>query len=185
MALALAIFLLFNSPGAEGSVKSPAVAALVQHNPELSEEEALKMWRTVKRTVKRFKADPVYSKGAAMKVTPELILTIILVESGGKESAKSKGGAKGLMQIVPKHHIDSLCQAGIISKADAKELWGKEKNIMAGTYILMCYARSSKTIAEALARYNAGGRVDAGARYARKVLRWYGLVFGLNTKRSV
>lgn len=162
---------------------SRAVESILIHNPKLGKKEAERLWRTVMRTVERFKADPVYSVGAAREITAELVLSVILVESNARRTAHSKAGAVGLMQIVPVHHIKSLNSAGILR--DKSELWNAERNIMAGTYILMCYAMSSESVKEALARYNAGRRIAAGMPYARKVLSVHDRVIGQSNKRSV
>lgn len=148
---------------------SHVIESILAHNPRLRTEEAERLWGTVRETVRRFKADPVYRGGATGEITAELVLSVILVESNARRTAHSKAGAVGLMQIVPVHHIKSLNSAGILQ--DKSELWNAERNIMAGTYILMCYAMSSESVKEALARYNAGRRIATGLPYAKKVLR--------------
>lgn len=161
------------APPVEHAGSPAAIDSITLYNPRLSKAEAENLWRIIKDAVERFQADPTYSGGAVEKITPELILSVILVESGARSRAHSRAGAMGLMQIVPVHHIDSLHSAGIIQRKDRNELWNSECNVMAGTYILMCYAMNSDSMAEALARYNAGRRIAAGMPYARKVLRLY------------
>ena len=160
-----------------------AIESILAHNPRLQTEEAEHLWRTVRETVRRFQSDPVYRGGATKEITAELVLSVILVESNARRTAHSKAGAVGLMQIVPVHHIKSLNSAGILR--DKSELWNAERNIMAGTYILMCYAMSSESVKEALARYNAGRRIAAGMPYAQKVLSVHDRVIGQSNKRSV
>lgn len=159
-------------------VTERAVAAIIRHNPRLSEGEAYELWAKVRRIVERFRSDPVYSSGSAGEITPQLVLSMILVESSAVAKAKSSHGAIGLTQVMPVHHVRSLYSAGMLDTPRPDELWDEEKNIRAGTYILMCYAKSSGTILEALARYNGGRRVRAGMPYARKVLRRYSRIFG-------
>lgn len=170
---------------AEHDKSQAAIESITRYNPSITDGEAENLWRIVRDTVGRFRADPAYSGGAVEKITPELVLSVILVESSARSRAHSKAGAMGLMQIVPVHHIDSLHSAGILSTKDKNELWNAERNVMAGTYILMCYAMSSESIAEALARYNAGRRIAAGMPYARKVLGLHDRIFGQSHKRSV
>ena len=148
-----------------------AVESMLRYNPKLQREEAEKLWGFIVQTVERFRADASYNGGATKEITPELVLSVILVESSARADARSKAGALGLMQVVPRHHLASLESAGIIPRQDRNELFNVEQNVMAGTYILMCYAMNSKTIEEALARYNAGRRIARGMPYARKVLR--------------
>lgn len=172
-------------PPKEHAGTPAAIESITLYNPSITEADAENLWRVIKDTVGRFKADPTYSGGAVDKITPELVLSVILVESRASSRAHSKAGAMGLMQIVPVHHIDSLHSAGILSAKDENELWDAGRNIMAGTYILMCYAMSSEDITEALAKYNAGRRIAAGMPYARKVLGLHDRIFGQSNKRSV
>lgn len=147
------------------------IRLLQKYNPALTESDASDYLLHIRLTVERFKQDPFYSKGAAHKVSPELVTAVMLKESGAKAMSVSKCGAMGLLQIMPLH-VKNLHRAGILQEADALELFEAEVNITAGVYVLMNYARNYKDIGTALAAYNAGqNNIKAGRGYARRVLQ--------------
>jgi soluble lytic murein transglycosylase-like protein len=73
-------------------------------------------------------------------------------------------GAKGLMQIIPKYHLDKLRAAG---GEDA--VFDPESNIHVGTRILQEYVHRTGTLEAGLQFYNGALR-DTTAQYAQKVL---------------
>lgn len=108
--------------------------------------------------------------GVAGQITAEHILAQIYVESLGDPKCRGSIDEIGLMQIRPLH-VKSLYSAGLLKTPDKKHLWNVETNIRCGIYILMTYAKGSKTLAESFATYNAGlRRYKAGMGYARKVM---------------
>ncbi len=141
-----------------------------RYNPSLSESDANDLYKHIERTIERYHADPKYQKGVTKQVTPRLMLSLILRESGFKWSAISDHGAIGLCQVMPLH-IPSLQHLGIESYED---LLDAEKNIEAGVFVLMNYAKGVDSITRALSRYNGGyKREKAGRGYARAVLKLY------------
>ena len=95
----------------------------------------------------------------ANRIPVRIVAADIVVESGCNASAKSKAGALGLMQVMPKlNHVSS------------KLLWNPETNVEIGTRIL----------ANKIHRYGYHGGLaryfgisqgsDAGEHYAAKVL---------------
>ena len=141
-----------------------------RYNPSLSEADANDLYRHIERTIERYHADPNYQKGVTKQVTPRLIVALILKESGFHWSAISDHGAIGLCQVMPLH-IPSLRHLGIKSHEDLLEA---EKNIEAGVFVLMNYAKGVDSITRALSRYNGGcKREKAGRGYARAVLKLY------------
>lgn len=141
-----------------------------RYNPSLSESDANDLYRHIERTIERYHNDPNYQKGVTQQVTPRLFLSLILRESGFKWSAISDHGAIGLCQVMPLH-ISSLQHLGIKSHEDLLEA---EKNIEAGVFVLMNYARRVQSIDKALCWYNAGpSRWRLGRGYARAVLSLY------------
>lgn len=98
-------------------------------------------------------------------VDPSLILGVIFVESEFKKYAISSAGALGLMQVLPKWHIDKL-------KTAKKELGNPEvfdihTNIFLGTWILKeCMSKYSNTD-KSLMCYN--GSVGQQTNYHVKV----------------
>lgn len=139
-----------------------------RYNPSLSESEASELYRHIERTIKKYHADPSYQKGVTKQVTPRLMLSLILRESGFRWSAISNHGAIGLCQVMPLH-LEDLEKAGI-----GTNLLDAKVNIEAGVHILMGYAKRVDSVHKALSFYNAGpSRWKAGRGYARAVLKLY------------
>lgn len=139
-----------------------------RYNPSLSESDANDLYKHIERTIKKYHADPSYQKGVTKQVTPRLMLSLILRESGFRWSAISDHGAIGLCQVMPLH-LNDLEKAGI-----GTDLLDAEVNIEAGVHILMGYAKGVDSIIRALSRYNGGyKREKAGRGYARAVLKLY------------
>lgn len=139
-----------------------------RYNPSLSESDANVLYRHIERTIERYHNDPSYQKGVTKQVTPRLMLSLILRESGFRWSAISDHGAIGLCQVMPLHLVD-LEKAGI-----GTDLLNAENNIEAGVFVLMGYARRVDSVHKALSFYNAGpSRWKAGRGYARAVLKLY------------
>jgi soluble lytic murein transglycosylase-like protein len=103
---------------------------------------------------------------AALEVglDPLLVLAVISVESRFNPIAESVMGAKGLMQIIPKYHLDKLRAAG---GEDA--VFDPESNIHVGARILQEYVHRTGTLEAGLQFYNGALR-DNSAQYAQKVL---------------
>jgi soluble lytic murein transglycosylase-like protein len=155
-----------------------AIEWIRKYNPALSEAQAQEMYSYVEQTIARYKADPIYQKGAAKLITPKLFLALILRESGAKWQSISDHGAIGLCQVMPLH-VKDLHRAGVIESPDVEELLEAEANIRAGIHILMNYARKVETLTKALSHYNAGpSRERAGRGYARRVMELYRQIGG-------
>lgn len=108
-------------------------------------------------------------EGVVPKITAEHIISQIWVESKGNPMARGSIDEIGLMQIRPLH-TKNICSAGIIPTANSRYLWGIKENIRAGMFILMCSAKQSNSVENALATYNAGAsRRQYGMGYARKI----------------
>jgi soluble lytic murein transglycosylase-like protein len=95
---------------------------------------------------------------------PLLVLAVISIESRFNPIAESVMGAKGLMQIIPKFHLDKLLAAG---GEDA--VFDPESNIQIGTRILQEYVHRTGTLEAGLQFYNGAWR-DNSAQYAHKVM---------------
>src|SRR5688572_12004125 len=94
---------------------------------------------------------------------PLLILAVIAIESRFNPIAESVMGAKGLMQIIPKYHLEKLRAAG---GEDA--VLDPEANIAVGARILQEYVYRTGTLEAGLQSYNGPLR-DNSAQYAQKV----------------
>jgi hypothetical protein len=104
-----------------------------------------------------------YRAGKQHGVDPLLILSVMAIESRYNPVAESTVGAKGLMQIMPKFHLDKLLDHG-----GEEALLDPEVNIHVGAQILREYYRRLGDQEAALQMY--GGAFDEPtARYAAKV----------------
>ena len=95
---------------------------------------------------------------------PLLVLAVIAVESRFNPIAESSMGAKGLMQIIPRFHLDKLRAAG---GEDA--VFDPEANIHVGSRILQEYVYRYGTLEAGLQQYNGASR-DSNAYYAQRVM---------------
>jgi len=95
---------------------------------------------------------------------PLTVLAVIAVESRFNPIAESGMGAKGLMQIIPRFHLDKLRAAG---GEDA--VFDPEANIRVGSRILQEYVYRSGTLEAGLQQYNGASR-DGNAYYAQRVM---------------
>jgi Rod binding domain-containing protein len=86
------------------------------------------------------------------KIDKNLIKSVILTESAGKENALSKAKAKGLMQL-----MDATAE-----ELGVKNIWNPEENITGGTkYLAGLLRQYNGDVKLALAGYNAGpGNVE-------------------------
>ena len=104
-----------------------------------------------------------YRAGEQHSVDPLLILAVMAVESRYNPVAESTVGAKGLMQVMPKYHLDKLMDHG-----GEPALLEPEVNIQVGTQILREYQRRFRDTETALQVY-AGAFEEPSAQYANKV----------------
>ena len=95
---------------------------------------------------------------------PLLVLAVIAVESRFNPIAESGMGAKGLMQIIPRFHLDKLRAAG-----GEEAVFDPESNIRVGTRILQEYVYRTGTLVAGLQQYNGASR-DGNAYYAQRVM---------------
>ena len=101
---------------------------------------------------------------AEVGLDPLLVLAVISVESRFNPIAESGMGAKGLMQIIPRYHLDKLRAAG-----GEYAVFDPESNIEVGTRILQEYVYRTGTLEGGLQFYNGALR-DGSAQYAHRVL---------------
>jgi len=100
-------------------------------------------------------------------IPPTLILSLISVESGFNQFAKSHAGALGLTQVIPKWHRDRI-RSTINDKGG--DIWHPRNNISIGVNILNEYYSSSNyNMMIALQKYN-GSLNDESRKYSKKVL---------------
>lgn len=98
------------------------------------------------------------------RLDPLLILAVVAVESRFNPIAESGAGAKGLMQVIPRFHLDKLEEHG-----GEKAVLDPATNVLVGAAILREYLNRTGEMSAALQMYN-GALNDADRRYSRKVL---------------
>lgn len=83
------------------------------------------------------------------RLSPTLVLAIVARESSFRPDARSRYGAQGLMQVVPRHHPEKVPRAGHAA------LLAPEVNIEIGTRVLAEYlARGDGRLDAALVKYS-------------------------------
>lgn len=165
--MALSIYTDANPPQADipstGTVDGPTEASRIRKLADYIQDTY-----QVRRERASIIVSEAINSGAQHDLEPELILAVIAVESTFKERAVSPKGARGLMQILPRSHPDTVEDIG-----GAHALFDPRKNIYAGSRILVSYLdRSKGNVHKALLRYN-GSYGDPRSGYARKVLGVY------------
>ena len=157
-------------PVAEGSLAAaaqpPAVqpvsqAVLEQEQKALAEFIA-KRWRIAEEAASRF-VSIAYRAGRMHSVDPLLILAVIAIESGYNPVAQSVMGAKGLMQVIPRFHLEKLSGHG-----GEEAVLDPEVNIHVGAQILREYSRRLRDEQLAPQMY-AGAFDEPNSQYASKV----------------
>lgn len=108
-------------------------------------EQVRRVVRTVERAAERH------------GLPAELLLAIVETESSFNPNARSRYGALGLMQVVPRFHPKVVKSVGGVHRLDEPEA-----NIEAGATILAAYVQSSGSLPKALVRYSGGARAYAG-----------------------
>lgn len=119
-------------------------------------------YRVAEEAVARF-VSTAYRAGAAYSVDPLLILAVMAVESSYNPVAESSMGAKGLMQVIPRFHMEKL-----VTHGGADALLDPEVNITVGAQILNEYSRRFGDLRVALQAY-AGAFDEPTGQYAGKV----------------
>ncbi len=102
----------------------------------------------------------VHKEATRARVSPELVLSIIHVESLFDPWAISRAGAQGLMQVMP-------FWRGELGLKDSS-LFDMQTNVRLGCTILRYYLDKEKNLTRALARYNGS---TGSFRYPNKVYK--------------
>jgi soluble lytic murein transglycosylase-like protein len=165
-------FTLLPLEGEEAATAGAAVVAGPAIQPSLSaaqerEQQALaefisRRWRIAESAALSFVAT-AYQAGKLHSVDPVLILAVMAIESRYNPVAESTVGAKGLMQVIPRFHLEKLLDHG-----GEEALLNPEVNIHVGAQILREYYRRLGDQELALQMY-AGAFDDPTAQYANKV----------------
>ena len=153
----------FTAPmaAAAGPIQARAETPLEREQRVVTEFIA-KRYRVADTAIASFVAT-AYRAGAQHSVDPLLILAVMAVESRYNPVAESTMGAKGLMQVIPKFHLEKLLDHG-----GEHALLEPDVNIVVGTQILREYTRRLGDLEAALQMY-AGALDEPTAQYAGKV----------------
>jgi soluble lytic murein transglycosylase-like protein len=145
------------------TVSGTIQAAESAREQRLVTEFIAKRYRVSDQAVAGF-VTTAYVAGAQYSLDPLLILAVISVESRYNPVAESTMGAKGLMQIIPKYHLEKLSDHG-----GEQALLDPQVNIRVGARILREYQRRLGDTEAALQMY-AGAFDEPTSQYADKVL---------------
>ena len=102
--------------------------------------------------------------GKELRLDPLLIVAVIGVESGFNPFSQSVVGAKGLMQVVPRFHMDKLPE-----EADRTAFLDPVTNVQVGARVLHESIRRFGGVETGLQQFG-GALNDPDRRYASKVL---------------
>lgn len=116
----------------------------------------------------------ITQQATQVDLPPDLIAAVILMESGGDDSAYSGSGAVGLMQVMPRDGIAASfeCINGpcFASRPTIEELLQPEFNVEYGSQMLAGLVSNLGSTREALKAY---GPMDVDYSYADRVLSIY------------
>jgi soluble lytic murein transglycosylase-like protein len=146
---------------AAGPIQQKAEAPFDREQKAVTEFIA-KRYRVSETAVATY-VSTAYRVGAEYSVDPLLILAVMAIESRYNPVAESIVGAKGLMQVIPKYHLEKLTDHG-----GEHALLEPEVNILVGTQILREYQRRFRDTETALQAY-AGAFDEPTSQYANKV----------------
>ncbi len=153
----------FSATTAAGLIQASAADSAREREQRAVTEYIARRYRVSDQAVAGFVA-AAYRAGAEQSLDPLLILAVVAVESRYNPVAESTVGAKGLMQIIPKLHLEKLTDHG-----GEQALLDPYVNIMVGSQILREYQRRLGDTEAALQMY--GGVFDEPtSQYANKVL---------------
>ena len=148
---------------AEGPIAAGAAETPLEREQRFMTEYIAKRYRVSESAVAEY-VSAAYRAGAQYSLDPLLILAVMAVESRYNPVAESGVGAKGLMQVMPKFHLEKLADHG-----GEEALLEPEVNIQVGARILREYQRRFHDTEAALQMY-AGAYDEPTAQYAGKVL---------------
>jgi len=102
--------------------------------------------------------------GRELRLDPLLIIAVIGVESGFNPFSQSVVGAQGLMQVMPRFHMDKLPE-----EADSSAFLDPVTNVQIGAKVLKESIRRNGGVEGGLQQF-AGASNDPDRRYSSKVL---------------
>jgi len=150
-----------------GSIRYDGAISLFERAEDSDTHRALanyvsRRYRIAPDVIEQF-VGAAYDAGRQVGLDPLLILAVMAVESRFNPVAESLVGAKGLMQVVPRHHLDKLLEHG-----GEEAVLDPMINIALGARILKEYIRRTGSLEAGLQFYN-GALADPSSQYAQKV----------------
>ena len=159
-------------PVTDGSDESAAGAPSHSPAPEARQSDR-RMQALADHLARRYRVaqEPIeelvhaaFAAGRLTQLDPLLILAVIAIESRFNPIAESDYGARGLMQVVPRFHLEKLAVHG-----GEATLLEPHTNILVGTRILDEYIQRTGSLEAGLQLY-AGAAEDPARGYAQRVL---------------
>jgi soluble lytic murein transglycosylase-like protein len=148
---------------AAGAIQANRTETAVDREKRAVTEYIARRYRVAEEAISVYVAT-AYHAGGMHSVDPLLVLAVMAIESRYNPVAESFMGAKGLMQIIPKYHLDKLSGHG-----GEQALLDPEVNILVGTQILREYYRRLGDLESSLQMYG-GALDDPTSQYSAKVL---------------
>jgi hypothetical protein len=145
------------------TVQSEPVPAVNSRHRALSEFLAKRY--KVSQAVTLDLVNIAHTAGHQLGLDPLLIIAVIAVESRFNPIAESVAGAKGLMQVIPKYHVEKFREFG----GEQYAVFDPETNILVGSRILKEYLSRTGHLDSALQMY-AGALNDEEDTYTGKVM---------------
>jgi soluble lytic murein transglycosylase-like protein len=160
---------------AAGAIRSHSLEPQLEHEQRAVTQYISRRYRVSEVAVGSFVAT-AYAAGARHSLDPLLILAVMAVESRYNPVAKSGMGAKGLMQVIPRFHLEKLAGHG-----GELALLEPEVNILVGAQILREYLNRFRNLETALQMY-AGALDEPTSQYSAKVFAEKARLDGLRQK---
>jgi hypothetical protein len=148
---------------------SPVSAALVTEPPHEERHHALSEFLArrynISQDVTFDLVTMAHAAGRQIGLDPLLIIAVMAVESRFNPLAESVAGAKGLMQVIPRYHVEKFREVG----GDKWSVFDPETNILVGSQILKEYLRRTGNLTAALQLY-VGSPEDNTDGYTGRVM---------------
>jgi hypothetical protein len=106
-----------------------------------------------------------HAAGQQIGLDPLLIIAVMAVESRFNPIAESVMGAKGLMQVIPKFHLEKFREFG----GEQYAVFDPDTNIRVGARVLKEYLSRTGSLSSALQMY-VGASNDEDASYSVKIM---------------
>ncbi len=148
---------------AAGPIQVAVAESSQEHEQRAVTEFIARRYRVSEEATAGF-VSTAYRAGREYSVDPLLVLAVMAIESRYNPVAESSMGAKGLMQVIPRYHLDKLVEHG-----GEQALLDPDVNIQVGARILREYLRRFGGTESALQMY-AGAFDEPTAQYSAKVL---------------